>query len=63
MTPSLKLLAEIKRAAKKLGISPAYLCGQAVRNAHLPGRLENGQSVTIETAETIRRYIRNTRHD
>lgn len=58
MNPSQQLLKEIEQACAKLGMSPSYLCKQAVGNGHLPRRLEEGSSPSIKTANTIRTFIK-----
>ena len=57
MSESLKLLREIKDAAKDMGIAPTTLCQRAVQNSALAGRLKKGASVTLKTSERIRAYI------
>lgn len=55
---SAEFLAEIKVAAARMDLSPATLCQKAVRNGRLVRRLENGKSVTLDTVERIRAYVR-----
>ena len=58
---SFALLTEIQLAARDLGIAPTTLCQRAVRNTALPKRLEDGGSVTLETAGKIRDWIKRHR--
>jgi hypothetical protein len=55
------LLREILTAADDLGIAPTTLCQRAVRHAGLIRRLEDGGSVTLATAEKLRRWIKTNR--
>ncbi|MGE8129045.1 hypothetical protein ACQKQD_18890 [Methylobacterium sp. NPDC080182] len=55
---SAKFLAEIRIAASRLNLSPATLCQKAVKNGRLVRRLEEGQSVTLNTVEKIRAFVR-----
>lgn len=59
MTSTEKLLREIEAAAKKIGITPSYLCMRAIGNGHLFDRMKNhGASPTLETADKVREYIK-----
>lgn len=58
MVRSRELLDEIKIGAAALGIAQSTLCQRALRNTRLIKRLEDGQSVTVETVEKLRTYIR-----
>lgn len=53
-----ELLEEIRAGAVSIGIAPTTLCQRALKNAHLIKRLEKGRTVTLETTEKIRSYIR-----
>jgi hypothetical protein len=57
MTETTEFLAEIKKGAQILGISPKTLCAYAVKNGRLIRRLEAGGQVTLQTVEDIRAYI------
>lgn len=57
---SAEFLAEIKVAASQLKLSPTTLCQKAVRNGRLVRRLELGQSVTVDTVERIRAFVRSS---
>lgn len=56
---SKQLFAEIKQAAKALGLKPSTLCLMAVNNAHIPTRLKGGGSVSVETLRRLRHWIDN----
>lgn len=57
---SAEFLAEIRVAASQLKLSPTTLCQKAVRNGRLVRRLELGQSVTVDTVERIRAFVRSS---
>lgn len=63
MSNSEKIIAEIKAGAASLGIAPSTLCKKAVRNGRLVKRLAAGESVTVDTLERLREYIRANRPD
>lgn len=52
-----EVLAEINEAAKALGLRSSTLCLLAMNNAHVPSRLKNGGSITLDTIHRMRKYI------
>jgi hypothetical protein len=58
MNPNQDLLREIKAGARELGLATSTLCREAVNNSLLVARMEAGGSVTLRTAERVRRYLR-----
>jgi hypothetical protein len=52
------LMDEIEAFSRKAGISPSTLGRKAVNDGKLIHRLKRGGSVTLETAERIREYMR-----
>jgi hypothetical protein len=51
------VLAEIKEAAKLLGLKPSTLCLIAINNAHVPVRLKDGGSITLATVHRLRKFV------
>ena len=51
------LLDEIKAHCKRIGKAPSTFCKRSVGNSELPRRVENGGSVSLETAKAIRKII------
>lgn len=62
MSTSNTILAEIQRAAERLKMAPSTLCQRAVGNSKLPVRLAEGRTVTLETVEKIRAFVRDHEH-
>lgn len=58
MTTTQALLTEIEEFSRKAGISPSTLSRKAINDGKLPGRLRRGGSVTLETAEKLREWMR-----
>ncbi len=57
MTDSEKLLRDLKRGAKQLGLTMGYLAHKAIRNGNLPERLKSGGQVRHATAAKLRAFI------
>src|SRR5690606_36788495 len=55
------LLSEIEAFSRQAGIKPSTLGRKAVNDGKLHERLRNGGSVTLETADRIRRWMREYR--
>jgi|CXWL01.1.fsa_nt_gi hypothetical protein len=57
MTDSEKLLRDLKRGAKQLGLTMGYLAHKALKNGNLPERLKAGGQVRHSTAAKLRAFI------
>ncbi len=57
MTDSAKLLAEIRAFLGEAGMADTTFGARAVSNSKLVARLENGGSVSLETAAKVRAFI------
>jgi hypothetical protein len=53
------LLAEIQAFLNRTGMKPSYFGKQAAGNSEIVARLEAGGTVTLRTAERIRKFINN----
>ena len=51
------LLFEVERFLELSGMAPGTFGHEAVNDGKLVGRLRNGSSCTLKTAERIRQYI------
>jgi hypothetical protein len=58
---STSFLREIYDASEELGIAPSTLCRLAAGNSKLPKRIAAGGTVTIDTVERIRLWIKDRR--
>lgn len=57
MSATEALLSEIEDFSRKAGIKPSTLGRKAINDGKLHERLRKGGSVTLETAERIRRWM------
>ena len=57
MTDSERLLRDLKRGAKQLGLTMGYLAHKALKNGNLPERLKAGGQVRHSTAAKLRAFI------
>lgn len=56
-TATSDLRAEVRDFLKKSGMGPTYFGQVAAGNTRLVERLEAGRTVTLETAERVRKFI------
>lgn len=58
MTATEELLEEIEAFSREAGIAPSTIGRKSVNDGKLAERLKRGGSVTLETAERIRTWMR-----
>jgi hypothetical protein len=63
MSASQQLLKEIRAFCRASGMAESTFGQKAVHDWKLAERLESGGSVTLKTAERIRKFISNTAAD
>jgi len=52
------ILNEIRAGARQLGIAPSTLCLRALNNTKLVRRLERGGTLTVDTLDRLRKYLK-----